>query len=32
MAGPQVCCDAQQVLEAGAHAIAEQRMAPLLLT
>jgi hypothetical protein len=30
--GTQVCCDAQEVLEAGAHAIAEQRMVPLPLT
>jgi hypothetical protein len=31
MAGPQVCCDAQQVLEAGARAIVEQRVVPLPL-
>src|SRR5256714_2621425 len=29
MVGPQACCDAQEVLEAGAHAIAEQRVVPL---
>jgi hypothetical protein len=32
MVGPQACCGAQEVLEAGAHAIAEQRMVPLPLT
>jgi predicted dehydrogenase len=31
MVGPQVCCDAQEVLEAGARAIMEQRVVPLLL-
>ena len=31
MVGPQVCCDAQEVLEAGARAIPEQRMVPLPL-
>jgi hypothetical protein len=29
MVGPQVCCDAQEVLEAGARAITEQRVVPL---
>ena len=29
MVGPQVCCDAQEVLEAGARASTEQRMVPL---
>jgi hypothetical protein len=31
MVGPQVCCDAQEALEAGARAIMEQRMVPLPL-
>jgi predicted dehydrogenase len=31
MVEPQVCCDAQEVLEAGARAIMEQRMVPLAL-
>jgi hypothetical protein len=29
MVGPQVCCDAQEVLEAGTRASTEQRMVPL---
>jgi hypothetical protein len=31
MVGPQVCCDAQEVLEAGARAITEQRVVLLPL-